>query len=66
MMVDLDKTKAVFAGLAVVFIVAICVAAICEIEFKAGAIAAYKQEIVCAYVPQLDRPGEWQCKEVEK
>ena len=35
-------------------------------DFKAGAIAAYKQEIVCAYVPQLDRPGEWQCKEVEK
>ena len=32
--------------------------------FKEGAVAAYKQEVVCEYVPQLDKPSEWQCKEV--
>ena len=34
-------------------------------DYKHGAIAAYKHEIVCADVKQLDRPNEWQCVEVK-
>ena len=56
--------KVVLASVAMIALVVLCVSAVGEAQFKAGAIAAYKHEIVCANVKQLDRPSEWQCKEV--